>query len=96
MTEIESKFQSTTLRDETVDDIESIVDDTQHAGGSAVDDVYTKYQFHRKLPDLPIVQMKDHILQMIDKHSVLILEGATGCGKTTQVCTNFNRSDDKS
>lgn len=91
MAEIESKLKSTSLRSETVDDIDNIIDDTPCAGGSVVDDVYTRYDFHRTLPDLPIVDLKDHILQTIEKHSRVILEGATGCGKTTQVRSRFKR-----
>lgn len=29
--------------------------------------------------------MKDHIISMIDTNPVVIIEGPTGCGKTTQV-----------
>lgn len=50
---------------------------------------------HRPLPrrshieatraELPIIAMEQEIMSMIDEHDVLLLCGATGCGKTTQV-----------
>lgn len=49
------------------------------------DDVHNRYNFVRKLPDLPIVEMKDLILRTVEANPVVIIEGATGCGKTTQV-----------
>lgn len=71
----------------TIDDIESeIGDDNNSTGRAAVDEVYTRYKFDRTLPDLPICEMKDYLLDAIDDNPVIILEGATGCGKTTQVC----------
>ncbi|KAG4067051.1 hypothetical protein HA402_000042 [Bradysia odoriphaga] len=50
-----------------------------------VDDVYNRYDFTRTLPDLPIIEMKDLILKTIKANPIVILEGATGCGKSTQV-----------
>ena len=71
----------------TIDDIESEAgDDNKSIGRGVVDEVYTRYKFDRILPDLPICEMKDYILDAIDDNPVIILEGATGCGKTTQVC----------
>lgn len=34
---------------------------------------------------LPILGMEQEIMAMVDEHDVLLLCGATGCGKTTQV-----------
>ena len=34
---------------------------------------------------LPIFPFKDDLLSAIDSHQVLIIEGETGCGKTTQI-----------
>lgn len=34
---------------------------------------------------LPIFEKKDTILDIINKNSVVIVQGGTGCGKTTQV-----------
>lgn len=70
-----------------LDDIESDMDDKSiKSDRNMTDDVYKRFKFDRELPDLPIVGMKDHILNMIEKNTVVVLEGATGCGKTTQVC----------
>ncbi|XP_054169155.1 probable ATP-dependent RNA helicase DHX34 [Oppia nitens] len=35
--------------------------------------------------DLPIYQFKDQILEAIENHSVVLIAGDTGCGKSTQV-----------
>lgn len=35
--------------------------------------------------DLPILTMKDKILSFIDTNPVVVIEGPTGCGKTTQI-----------
>ncbi|KAK6620959.1 hypothetical protein RUM43_011258 [Polyplax serrata] len=35
---------------------------------------------------LPVAASKNNIMQMINDHSVIIIKGNTGCGKTTQVC----------
>jgi ATP-dependent RNA helicase DHX36 len=34
---------------------------------------------------LPAFQKKDEIVEIIKKHQVVLIEGNTGCGKTTQV-----------
>lgn len=35
--------------------------------------------------ELPIIAMEQEIMSMVDEHDVVLLCGATGCGKTTQV-----------
>ncbi|XP_011343987.2 probable ATP-dependent RNA helicase spindle-E [Ooceraea biroi] len=41
---------------------------------------------HRpKLQELPILSMKDKILSIIETNSVVVIQGPTGCGKTTQI-----------
>ena len=35
--------------------------------------------------ELPIIAMEQEIMSVIDEHDVVLLCGATGCGKTTQV-----------
>lgn len=35
--------------------------------------------------NLPAYKHKDEILEAIEKHQVVLIEGNTGCGKTTQV-----------
>lgn len=70
---------------------DSDTDDDQDDDGSKTikteitNDVYDRYNFDRILPDLPIVAMRDFIMKKIRTNPVIILEGATGCGKTTQV-----------
>lgn len=54
------------------------------------DSVYTDYNFdHRQFNELPIMSYRDKILKTINENSVVILQGATGCGKTTQVSHNL-------
>lgn len=69
----------------TVDDIESDMDDGRSNDMKPIDDVYNRYPFGRTLPDLPICESKDFILETIKRNPIVILEGATGCGKSTQV-----------
>lgn len=50
------------------------------------DGVYDRYEFNlERDKSLPIHDAKDEIITTIRKHPVVILEGDTGCGKTTQV-----------
>jgi len=41
---------------------------------------------------LPIVEYKEQLLDMIDKHAVIIVRGQTGSGKTTQVLSSSPHS----
>lgn len=52
-----------------------------------VDDVYTKYDFSKRSCNvgLPIYSSKREILEKIAKYQSVIIEGSTGCGKSTQV-----------
>ncbi|KAI4485731.1 hypothetical protein M0802_012565 [Mischocyttarus mexicanus] len=48
--------------------------------------VYNTFNFSNCLKtNLSVTNMKDHIISMIDTNSVIIIEGPTGCGKTTQI-----------
>ena len=48
--------------------------------------IYKTYNFaYRPKENLTISNMKDKIVSMIDTNPVLVIEGPTGCGKTTQV-----------
>lgn len=48
--------------------------------------VYGEFNFeYRPKDNLPIIQNKDEITSMIQTHSITIIEGITGCGKSTQV-----------
>lgn len=46
------------------------------------DDYLSMLEFRQKLP---AYQHKDEIVELIEKHQVTLIEGNTGCGKTTQV-----------
>lgn len=37
---------------------------------------------------LPVFAKKSEILEVIKKNSIVIIQGSTGCGKTTQVSGN--------
>lgn len=83
MTDVKSSTLA--FKAESIDDISEMDYACSIGTTSAQDDVYSRYKFDRTLPDLPICEMVDRILDTIDNHTVVILEGATGCGKTTQV-----------
>lgn len=34
---------------------------------------------------LPITELKDDILHLLEENNVVVISGETGCGKTTQV-----------
>lgn len=47
---------------------------------------YDLYDFERKIPNnLPIIEHRSEILNKIRNNPVVVLQGPTGCGKTTQV-----------
>lgn len=49
-------------------------------------------------PELPVVQQRDKILELIANHQVVIIAGETGSGKTTQlpkICMELGRGRDK-
>ncbi|XP_077537769.1 ATP-dependent RNA helicase TDRD9-like [Haemaphysalis longicornis] len=49
--------------------------------------VYETYcqQAHVPNLDLPIYECRDEVLRMVETYPVVVIQGATGCGKTTQV-----------
>lgn len=48
--------------------------------------IYKTYNFaHRQNENLSISPKKEEIIAMIETNSVVIIQGPTGCGKTTQV-----------
>lgn len=48
--------------------------------------IYDRYKNERQpTRDLPIYEYRQQILSEIQKNVIVVLEGATGCGKTTQV-----------
>lgn len=50
------------------------------------DDVFDKYDFFSKPPsNLPILNNTSEILRQLESNNIIIIQGNTGCGKTTQV-----------
>lgn len=52
------------------------------------DEVYTKYKFEKRSKSaakLPVWSSKSEILQKITENPSVVIEGCTGCGKSTQV-----------
>jgi ATP-dependent RNA helicase TDRD9 len=47
--------------------------------------VYKTFNFEFRPNNLRINQSKDEIVNTIETHSITIIEGVTGCGKSTQV-----------
>lgn len=37
---------------------------------------------------LPVFQYKSALIEAVKRNRVVVVKGATGCGKTTQVCRN--------
>lgn len=51
--------------------------------------LYDKYTFDRQYSAsnlLPIYWVQQEILAKVAAHSMVVIEGSTGCGKSTQVC----------
>uniref|UniRef100_A0A1B0CMA6 Probable ATP-dependent RNA helicase spindle-E n=2 Tax=Lutzomyia longipalpis TaxID=7200 RepID=A0A1B0CMA6_LUTLO len=68
------------MDEEVGSSINEPVQDNTNAG------IYSKYKFNvSNTPRLPIQAYRREILQTIEQHRVVVIEGATGCGKTTQV-----------
>ena len=46
-----------------------------------------KYNFfgHKNNMELPIFKIKEHIIESLNQTNIVIIQGNTGCGKTTQV-----------
>ncbi|KAI9579934.1 hypothetical protein GQX74_000722 [Glossina fuscipes] len=60
--------------------------DHHHQIRRADDGLYDRYHFDlRRDETLPIHDSKEHIIASIRENPVIVLEGDTGCGKTTQV-----------
>lgn len=73
-----------TIDDEAEDDFR----ERQNAHLNIDDGVYDRYVFNMERDtSLPIHDAKDEILKTIRQNPVVILEGDTGCGKTTQAST---------
>lgn len=76
-----------------MDDLEDLTDsDEENDEGAGVrrnrvdDGIYDRYTFDlRRDENLPIHDKREEIVNTIRAHPVVVLEGDTGCGKTTQV-----------
>lgn len=70
--------------DDLDSDSEEPVPSSSREGEST--EIYKNYDFkHKSKVELPIFSSKERILNLIEDNSVIILQGETGCGKTTQV-----------
>lgn len=79
---MESLTDFDTETDTTIDDDDGAV------GGASLhqnDPICDKYLFNYTPPHLPIVYSRTDIIQTIAENPVVVLQGATGCGKSTQV-----------
>ncbi|XP_058117846.1 probable ATP-dependent RNA helicase spindle-E [Anopheles ziemanni] len=79
-----------TSRLDEVDDMSSVAaDDAEHLrqirGKQLMEPLFSKYNFIVDSKQLLINESKSKILEEIRTNPVVILEGRTGCGKTTQV-----------
>ncbi|XP_020272990.1 ATP-dependent RNA helicase DEAH13-like isoform X2 [Asparagus officinalis] len=57
----------------------------QHLTAPVVVHVSRPKDIELKRRDLPIIMMEQEIMEAVNEHSIVILCGETGCGKTTQV-----------
>ncbi|KAG1700906.1 ATP-dependent RNA helicase TDRD9 [Nymphon striatum] len=96
--EDEERSMIDTLRRTTLDtgensgmfDLEEISNIGDIPNGHELDgdsvELYDMYHTpHKYDPNLPITRHKDKITNMIDAYQVVVIQGSTGCGKTTQV-----------
>lgn len=76
---------------ETLDDIDDDEDGIEDKKPGPTDDpVYDKYHFNMQWNDgLPIHDSHKEIIETIRQRRVVVLEGDTGCGKTTQVNNTY-------
>lgn len=47
--------------------------------------LFLEQEMLRTRSSLPIAELKDEILLLLEKNNVVVISGETGCGKTTQV-----------
>ena len=74
----------------SVSQLEDLSDDSSDSEEEDTDPIYEKYafDFNNRRDDLPIFAQKDEILETLSTNLVMVLQGSTGCGKTTQVRWN--------
>ncbi|XP_044735251.1 probable ATP-dependent RNA helicase spindle-E [Chrysoperla carnea] len=83
------KSEEVDNRTEGINDVEDFTTVT-YKGTSIINDnlcqIYKNYNFNYNCQeDLPINSMKEKIVSMVESNQVVVIEGATGCGKSTQV-----------
>lgn len=83
------KSEDVDNRTDGINDVEDFTTVT-YKGTSIINDnlcqIYKNYNFNYNCQeDLPINSMKEKIVSMIESSQVVVIEGATGCGKSTQV-----------
>lgn len=86
-----------TVASSCMDDLENLSSDSEpdedNPRKNRVDGIYDRYPFDtRRDESLPIHDKRDEIIELIRTNPVVILEGDTGCGKTTQVGIIINFS----
>ncbi|XP_035894667.1 probable ATP-dependent RNA helicase spindle-E [Anopheles stephensi] len=86
----ETLNKSTGSRMDEVDDASSMADeDEEHLGRvrakELMEPIFSRYNLTVTPNKLTIHQSKEHILKTIRENPVVVLQGVTGCGKTTQV-----------
>jgi ATP-dependent RNA helicase TDRD9 len=52
---------------------------------NAMMEIYRCFEFNRPYVKLPILATREEILLAIEENPVVIIQGDTGCGKTTQI-----------
>ncbi|XP_058062573.1 probable ATP-dependent RNA helicase spindle-E [Anopheles bellator] len=82
--------KATSSRLDDVDEADSLMDDDeahvrQIRSKELMEPLFKRYNFTVEYNQLPIMQSKTKILDMIRENPVVVLQGPTGCGKTTQV-----------
>lgn len=67
------------------DNVSSVNDDDDDEKKLMMADIFKRYKYFYVPPDLPIVKSRHEILETIRNNPVTVLQGETGCGKSTQV-----------
>ncbi|XP_052896489.1 probable ATP-dependent RNA helicase spindle-E [Anopheles moucheti] len=82
--------KTTASRMDDVDDVSSMAEeDTEHLNHvrakELMEPIFSRYNLMMKSNNLTIHRSKEQILKTIRENPVVVIQGATGCGKTTQV-----------
>lgn len=82
--QLSQQMSSAGISNETC--VQSVIDQEEE------NNIYEKYNFERRSFEsgqLPVYASKDKILKKIAESRTVVIEGATGCGKSTQVSVHF-------